>query len=265
MKKYKYSLLINIILFTAILAGCASTDVKREDDAEGKAAAAGQGENIEKVKDVRVTEFILGVGDSVDITVYRHDDLKRSGKIDPSGKIMFPLIGDVQVAGRGIFTLRDELRERLSQYIVDPEVIITVTAVQSQKIIVLGEVNNPGVFTLDSDITVVEAISKAGGMSDDANLNNVLLIRREKDKPNIISLDLKNAFKGGDLSQNFAMQSGDIIYLPAAAIADVSWFFSHLSKILSPVVNLESGIVLWPQVKDVFRGKGGAASIVISQ
>lgn len=242
----KYSLLTLILVVVAFLGGCATTEngLKKGTDKEKV-----------RIEPVKVSEFILGAGDTIEITVYRHDDLKKTVKVGTSGKIMFPLIGDVQAAGISIFQLRDNMQERLSIYIVDPQVTISVTTVQSQKIIVLGEVNNPGAFTLDTDITLMEAISKAGGMTEDAKSSNVLLIRKGQGKSNVVSMDFKKVIKKGDLSQNIVLQSDDIIYVPAVAIADVSWFFSHLSRILSPIVNLESGIVLWPQVKDVFEGE----------
>jgi polysaccharide export outer membrane protein len=260
-RHYDYKQLTSLIFLIIFLAGCASTG---SNVGEGeKESAALLREDLVKPESIKISEFVLGVGDIIEITVYRHDDLKRSIKINPTGKIMFPLIGDVQAAGMGIFKLRDELKERLSKYIVDPQVTINITSVQSQKIMVLGEVNSPGIFTLDSSLTIMEAISKAGGMTSDAKLSNVILIRREQGKPQVASLDLKKVFKEGDFSQNIALQSGDIVYLPAVFIADVSWFFGHLSSILSPIMSLESGIVLWPQVKDALKGKGTTTPLSI--
>jgi len=174
-----------------------------------------------------------------------------------------PLIGDVEVAGKGIFALRDELGERLSEYIVNPQVMVTVTSVGSYKILVLGEVMNPGVFVLDTDLSVMEAITRAGGATDDAKLKNVLLISRRGEKSETASLDLKKAFKLGDLSEDRALDNGDIVYVPAVTIANVSWYFSHLSRILSPIVNLESGIVLWPQVEKALRGEDTETGLAI--
>lgn len=215
----------------------------------------GSGDKNEYANNIRISEFILGVGDTIEISVYRQDDLQRTVKIDNSGKIMFPLIGDVQAAGVGIFKLRDVIRERLSKYLVDPQVVINISTVQSQKIMVLGEVNSPGVFVLDTDMGVLESISKAGGMTKDAKMGNVLLIRRGYGKPTVMSLNLKKVLKEKDVSENINLQNGDIVYLPRVTIASVSRFFSHLSEILSPFVMLETGMVLWPSVKDVLQGK----------
>ena len=246
-----------LLLLLMLLTGCASSKVKAvnaADTGEGKA---------QEVDKISVSTFVLGIGDSLDIIVFRHDDLKKSVKIDPPGIIMFPLIGDVTAVGKDIFQLRDEMQKSLSKYLVDPQVTITVTAVQSQKVMVLGEVSSPGIFTLETELSIMEAITKAGGMTNNAEMSNVLLIRRNKNKPDISSLDLKKAIKKGDLSQNKILQGGDIIYLPAVKIADVSWYFTHLGKILSPIVNLESGIVLWPQVVDVLEGKNTSSTFAI--
>lgn len=261
MKESRCNQLIILPLLILLFAGCGSASVNVvENVSDDKAVTEGKNENPEQISSIKVSEFILGVGDTIDISVYRNDDLKKSAKIDSSGRIMFPLIGDIQAAGKDVFALRNEMQERLSKYLVDPQVTINVSAVQSQKIMVLGEVNSPGIFTLDSEISVMEAISKAGGMTHDAKMSNVLLVRRGHGKPEVSSLNLKKAFKEGDLTENKMLKSGDIVYLPAVAIADVSYYFVQLSKILSPIINLESGIVLWPQAVDVLRGTEGATT-----
>jgi polysaccharide export outer membrane protein len=259
MRKTKYGLLIYpLAMLMAIFVGCASSDTKKEKE------QATPENNQEQVDKVEISEFILGAGDTIEINVYRQDDLKGSFKINRSGKIMFPLIGDVQVGSKSIFQVRDEIREKLSKYLVDPQITINVTTVQSQKIMVLGEVKNPGIYTLDTDFNVVEAIAKAGGVSDDANSKQVILARRGKDKYEFGSINLKKIYKGNEISSNKLLQSGDIIYVPKVAIANVSWFFNHLKTIISPVVDIEKGIVLWPQVKDVLRGEEPATAPIIA-
>ena len=251
MKNRLTSLALGLALFLAFIGGCS-----------GKQAPMPEVEP--ESKPVQISEFILGVGDSIEVTVYRHDDLKKTYKIDSSGRLMFPLIGDVEASGRSVFKLSDEIRDRLPRHIVNPQVTISVTAVQSQKIIVLGEVNNPGVQTLDSSLSAVDAISKAGGMTVDAKLSNVVLIRRVNGKGEVTTLDLDSVIKKGEWRHNRFLQSGDILYVPAFTIANVSWYFGHLSKILSPIVNLESGIVLWPQAQDVLLYGESASTTPLS-
>ncbi len=261
-RKNTYKLLFLLFFITNILIGCASSGIKTKGDKTKETGNGNPNEYAGHADNVKISEFILGVGDTIEISVYRQDDLQRTVKIDNSGKIMFPLIGDVQAAGVGIFKLRDNIREKLSKYLVDPQVVINISTVQSQKILVLGEVKNPGVFTLDTDMGVLESITKAGGMTKDAKIGNVLLIRKGQGKSVVVSLNLKKVLKEEDVSQNMNLQNGDIVYLPRTTIANVSRFFAYLSEILSPIVMMETGVVLWPSVRDVLQGKDGVTTPV---
>ncbi|MGA2527097.1 MAG: polysaccharide biosynthesis/export family protein [Smithellaceae bacterium] len=251
-KKFGRSLLY-VLLASIVLIGCASTkplpDNAKLDDS--------------KKVDLHISEFVLGAGDTVEIAVFRQDDLKRSVKIDTSGKVMFPLIGDIQVAGKGIFTLRDELKERYSVYLVNPQITVTVTAISSKKFMVLGEVSTPGVFTIDTDLTIIEAIAKAGGMTHDAKENKVIVIRRGKEKPELLSFSFKDVWEKGDVTGNVTLQPGDIVYVSTKTIADMGRFMQYIGQIISPIVSIESGIVLWPQVVDVLQGKQSTTSFSV--
>lgn len=196
----------------------------------------------DEVQEVKITEFILGPGDQVEIMVYRQNDLKRTVQVDTSGKITYPLIGDIQAKGLSIFQLRDTIRDKLAEYIVDPQVSINVTAAQSQKIYVLGEVTKPGVFILDTPKSAIEAISQAGGFTIDAKDENVIVVRGKREKPQLIKLDLKSALKGSDTAQNIQLKEGDIIFVPPKYIADISRYAVYLSKILTPLGIAASGI-----------------------
>jgi polysaccharide export outer membrane protein len=246
---------IVFVLFVPILfLGCAST---------GPKAADIQPESATTQPKIKVNEFVLGVGDSLDFSVYRNDDLKMSTKINPSGLIYFPLIGDVRAAGRTIPDLRSELRERFSKYLVDPQITISISAVQSVRIMVLGEVKNPGVFSLDTDLSVMEAVAKAGGWTLDAKLSDVVLLRNVAGKLETQALNMGTALEGGSVPNNKQLQSKDIIYVPTKTIADISRFMTYLANILSPIVLTESGIVLMPQVIDAISGKKTSTGLSI--
>lgn len=203
----------------------------------------------ETSEDVRVTEFILGPRDTIEILVYRQDDLKRTIQIDSSGIITYPLIGDIQAAGVSIFQLRDTLQNGLSKYLINPQVSVGVTSVKSQKVIVLGEVKTPGLFSLESPMSALEAMSKAGGFTLDAKIKSILLIRGGLKNPELVTLDLEKALKEGDMVQNVHLQNGDIIYVPATTITNVSRFFDYLSRIISPLLSLESGYFIGQQIE----------------
>jgi len=249
-----------LIIFT-LLGGCSTVGTTSKADEVSPSS--------DEVKEVKITEFVLGPGDRVEIMVYRHDNLKRTVLIDASGKINYPLVGDIQANGLSIFQLRDRIRDGLAEYIVDPQVSVGVTAVQSQKVYVIGEVARPGVFSLDKPLSAIEAISSAGGFTLDANDESVMVIRGNRDKPQLIKLDLESAFKKGNITQNIQLRSGDIVYVPSTFIADVSRFSVYLRNILYPILMIEQGIILSPSVVDVFEGQGGkhsgGATIIIER
>lgn len=255
----------------AFLSACATGGgAQNEMDEQAESIAASSEEKpaaaLAENRDTPLTppSFILGPGDSIDIAVYRHDDLKRTVRVDLSGKTVFPLIGDIDIAGKDVFRLRDEIRDRLSHYVNDPQVLISVTATSSQKVIVLGEVRTPGVLMLDSNMTIVEVVARAGGLSNEAKGSEAALIRRVGETSQVTKLDLSPAMLGGNtVSSNMTARPGDIIYVPKSKIADVAWLFSQIGSILTPIVTLEGGIVLAPQVSDALQGAGKGSTLSI--
>lgn len=213
------------------------------------------------IKPPERSEPVLGIGDTIDISVYRNDDLKKTIKIDKSGKIMFPLVGDVQVVDRTVYSVRDELQVRLAKFIVNPQVFIYASTIQSQKVLVLGEVKTPGILTLDVDLLITDAVMKAGGPTNDAKTSDIYVIRRASGKPDaaektgLVKFDMRKAIRTGEFANNVQLRNGDIVYVPTQAISDVSRFMAHIASIIGPVVTTETGIVLWPQTLDVLQGK----------
>lgn len=204
---------------------------------------------------VGISEITLGAGDEIQISVYLHSDLTKKILIPPDGEIFYPFVGEIQVEGMSMTDLRHKIREGLAEYIVSPQVSLEVVSLRSRKIFVLGEVQRPGIFQLDSQMDLVEAISRAGGFTLDASENSVMLIRGDLSHPEALKIDLNQVLKKGDMNKNVTLQKGDIIYVPASYIADVDRFFRHFGNIIFPVVGLEQGIILGPQVRDLVVGK----------
>jgi protein involved in polysaccharide export with SLBB domain len=206
--------------------------------------------------------YILGEGDSLEINVWRYDSMKRSIRLDTSGNVSLPLVGQIRVAGLTVQQANEEITNRLSKYFIDPQVDIQVTEVRSQRIYLLGEVANPGSFPLDHKTSVWEIIAK-GAFNKDANMEEVLLIRNNipngenQGDTRIFALNLNPAKIGADSASVVPgyLQNGDIIYVPPLKIADVSRFMTHLSAIISPILGLESAVLLVPQVIDVIAGR----------
>lgn len=208
--------------------------------------------------------FILGSSDEITINVWRNDELKRIVKIDPSGNIYVPLAGEIKASGLTISQLRKVIALRLSKYLVDPQVDITLLTISSQKVHILGEVKSPGTFTLDQRMLAWEAISMAGGFTNDANKTSVLLARNNNGVAKVTALDVHNMLKTGKIDKNIYLKSGDVIYVPPSFIANLERFMLRFNNIISPFVTLERGIILEPQAVDVLRGKEKETRVIVS-
>lgn len=231
-----------VLLFFA--AGCAHR-ISKTKEAEPAA---------EPVK-VEMTDFGLGVGDEIEVIVYQHPDLTRRIRVPSTGVVFFPLVGEVDAKGIGITEFRRRLTERLKDQIVNPQVSVEVTALRSQKVYVLGEVNAPAAFSLEAPIQALEAVSRAGGFTPGASQDSVILIRGGSENPKLKQLDLQAFLKKGALGENVSLQPGDILYVPRTFVADMDRFFSHITTALYPFLLLEQGIALYPTVQDTLTGK----------
>lgn len=178
---------------------------------EGSVATVRQNLSMAKtLKNSVSSEYILGAEDRVEITVFRHDELRMEATIGPTGKISYYLIGDVQASGLTPFGLRDKIREELREFLRQPEVVVRVTEPRSRKVFVLGQVKNPGVYPIRSELTLLEAISAAGGVTSDAYLSGAYVVRGGK----ILLVNFFKLIEKGNTEENIPLLVGDVIYIP---------------------------------------------------
>lgn len=167
----------------------------------------------EPISDINLSNYMLGPGDKVEIKVYRNDDLNFTLMIDPSGKISYPLLGDLQAAGLTVFELRDFITKGLSKFFNNPQVMVTLTAYQSNRITVLGGVTSPGVIPLDRQLRILEIVSRSGGFTSSSDKSNVIVIRKLQTGSTVLNLNLKKALQG-DKTQDIMLMKDDIVYVP---------------------------------------------------
>ncbi|MFA6216210.1 MAG: polysaccharide biosynthesis/export family protein [Candidatus Omnitrophota bacterium] len=176
-------------------------------------------------------EYTIGEDDVLHILVWQNQDLDQEVVVRPDGKISFPLIGDVDVVGLTITELDALLTERLKEYVKHPEVSISIKKIGGQKVLLLGEIYRPGVYSLTGAKTIVEAITLAGGLTKDAVASSIVIIRGGLEKPEVKRITLNKVLKG-DANQNISLVSEDIIFVPKKFIANLNYF---LSQILEPL------------------------------
>ncbi len=163
--------------------------------------------------------YIIGVGDILQIIVWDHPELttpagqfrdaETSGQqVGDDGYLFYPYVGMVKATGMNIAALRDVLTERLSAYIQNPQLDVRVVGFRSKRVYVVGEVNTPGVLRLnDVPLTIADAISLSGGLTDNAHKSGVNISRDGK----VYEIDLKALYDHADSSQNLTLQHGDIV------------------------------------------------------
>jgi polysaccharide biosynthesis/export protein len=164
--------------------------------------------------------FLLGPEDELEITVWKNLELSRITAIRPDGLISMPLIGDIQAAGLTADALAQRITERLKQYFATtPSVSVSVKAINSYSVFVLGEVAKPGKYQLKSYITVLQAISTAGGFTDYAKKNRLQVVRITENSDHIrrevhIPLKYDDLMAGPGEPGNIVLQSGDTVVVP---------------------------------------------------
>ncbi len=159
-------------------------------------------------------EYRIGPEDVLHISVWKEKDLDRKVLVRPDGGISFPLVGDIQVSGRTPLEVQDEIRSRLQRYVPDAEVTVSVDKISGYTVFVLGEVNNPGQFTLGRYVDVVQALTLAGGTTPYASERNMQILRRQDGREVTYSFDFRDIKRGRDLEQNIILQSGDVVVVP---------------------------------------------------
>lgn len=180
--------------------------------------------------------YTFGAGDTLKIWVWRHEDLTVEVTVAPDGAISYPLVGRLEVAGLTYEELMTRLQAAVSEYYVDAKVQVNVTNITSQKVLVLGEVQQPQVMQIKNELSILEALVTAGGINPDARTSNVLLIRGGLDKPVLYTVNVDAVYTKGDVSQLVYLQKGDIVVVPTKTITNVDRFFRHVQAILSPAV-----------------------------
>jgi polysaccharide biosynthesis/export protein len=170
--------------------------------AQANAAAASQGG----------AEYVIGPEDVLHIAVWKENDLTATLPVRPDGKISLPLLNDVQASGLTPQQLADSVTEKLRKYIADPRVTVVVTAINSKRIYLVGEVAHVGATPMLPNMTVLQALSSAG-INQFAKTKGIYVLRTENGKQQKLPVNYRKLIKG-DVQQNYVLQAGDTIVVP---------------------------------------------------
>jgi polysaccharide export outer membrane protein len=167
-------------------------------------------------------EYRIGPKDVLRITVFGHEDLTRSVTVAPDGSVPFPLVGSLPAAGSTPADLEGRLRDLLGKdYLVDPQVSVSVQEYRSQRVFVLGEAEKPGTYALTGRVTLVDVLSQAGGAGKAAGRQLIVVRAPRSEGPlapgaagtTSLRVNLRRLLEG-DAAENIVLQDGDTIYIP---------------------------------------------------
>ncbi|MBK5970785.1 MULTISPECIES: polysaccharide biosynthesis/export family protein [Thiorhodovibrio] len=156
----------------------------------------------------------LQPGDIILISIWGEEGLDRPVLVGPDGRISFPLVGNLQAGGRTVEELTGIIAKRVSRYVPNPLVTVSLQDIPGNRIYILGRVNKPGDFVIGRDVQVMQALAMAGGLTAFADRKSINVLRTVDGKQLQIPFNYKEVERGKNLQQNIPLQAGDVIVVP---------------------------------------------------
>lgn len=199
------------VTFLLLTAQAQDKAANKQTAAEHPTSASAQAPHKPATDD---PNYVIGAQDVLDISVWKEPDLSRSVPVRPDGKISLPLLNDVQAAGLTPSELTAQITAGLNKFINNPQVTVIVSQINSQRIYILGEVARPGAFALLPGMTVLQALSDAGGLTPFANSKKIYVMREQNGKRDKLLFNYKEVLDGKRPEQNVDLKPGDTIVVP---------------------------------------------------
>jgi polysaccharide export outer membrane protein len=202
-------------------------------------------------------DYLVGPGDVLRVNVAGEPDLSSTpykpnvlgSPVDGSGSIQLPLMGAIPVAGKTVFQIKEDLESRLLKYLKRPSADVAVVEFGSKRFYVLGEVRQPGAFILDRPLTALQALSLTGGFLDDANREQVLLVRGPLQPENMVLFNAEALATDSD----FLIAAGDLIFISRrrwSGIGQIARDFIPILQLLSLPIGTARDVALFQDIRD---------------
>ncbi len=163
-------------------------------------------------------DYVLNPGDVLQVTVWKEEGMDREVLVLPDGSISFPLAGTLQARGKTPAQLQSEIATRLQKYIPDASVSVSVKAALGNIVDVIGQVNKPGELVIGHRITVMQALSMAGGLTPYASEGKILILRMANGKETAIPFPYDDVKRGQSLDKDIVLSPGDVVLVPSAGL-----------------------------------------------
>ena len=199
-------------LFLALAAHTGLGAQEKKESAAAQQAPLAADEDLRKSVGAPVDPkaYVIGPEDILQIRVWREPDLSGPVGVRPDGMISLPLLGDLKAGGLTPEKLAEQIRAGYSKYVTDPEVMVSVAAVNSKKYFIIGEVQRPGSYPLVVPTRVSEALAIASGFREWANTKEIVIIRG----PKRYKFNYRDFTRGKNLAQDILLENGDHIVVP---------------------------------------------------
>ena len=222
MNNINFKNLLNLLLVLSVfcLVSCASAGGTKDGvyvQLPKNTNGSSEAEILENISQLQNSDaYLLQPGDLLEVTVFKEDDMSRVARINTNGTITFPLVGIVKVSDCSLAEAEKILTENLKRYFKNPQVSILIKEYANNTVYVLGQVKKPSSLKIppEKNLTVLEAITSAGGFTDIANTSKVKVLRMENGKQKSIEVDVSQITKQGKKSLDINLMSGDVVFVP---------------------------------------------------
>jgi len=159
-------------------------------------------------------QYVIQPNDLLEIVVWGEPDISRTVLVRPDGRISLPLVQDLRASELTPVELKEQMENRLKEYVDSPNVTVIVEAIKSYKVYVIGEIQQPGGIIVEKPITVLQALTLAGGFQEYANESAIRIVRTSGQEHLVFEFNYKDVIKGKKAEQNITLRSGDVVVVP---------------------------------------------------
>ena len=203
---------LTLFIFCFLFLGCGGkTAVKNTNAIISNQQISKEIENLKNSQD-----YLIQPGDLVEIKVYKEDDMERTLRISTNGAITFPLIGNIKIAGLTVSEAEQKLENNLQAYLKAPSVSFLIKEYANKTVYVLGQVKKPSSIAImpEKTMTLLEAITSAGGFTDVAAISRVKILRMENGEQKSIEVDVSQITKEGNKQYDVPLKPADVVFVP---------------------------------------------------
>ena len=205
---------VTLLALAVITSLALARDSQKQTKGNSTLSPAANSQEHKALSAAADSTYVIGPEDALDISVWKEPDVSRAVPVRPDGKISLPLLNDIQAAGLTPMQLQAAITEGLKKFFTGPQVTVIVTQINSRRIYVMGEVARPGAFPMLPNMTILQALSTAGGFSQYAKLRGIYLLRTENERQVTYPFNYREVIRGRRSEQNIALKPGDTIVVP---------------------------------------------------